>query len=376
MKTILFILEKEFKQVFRNKAMLPIIFVIPIIQLLILSLAVDYEIKNLSIHIVDNDQSRFSRELRTKFTSSGYFQLSGFSNDVESGIQSMSRLETDLILVIPPDFESDLIREGSSDVQILIDAIDGAKAGLAGGYAGSILGNYVRQINQEYSMRYGATVNQEMKMVDMRPNFRFNPEMDYKSYMVPGILVILVTMIGAFLSSMNIVREKELGTIEQINVTPIRKYHFILGKTIPFWILAIFELTLGLIVAKLVFDVPMAGPLWVLYLFAAVYLFLVLGFGLFISTITETQQQAMFISWFFLVIFILMGGLFTAIENMPPWAQTITLFNPVRYFIEVTRSVMLKGSGFMDLLNHFMIISGYAGLMIFLSVIRYRKTTS
>ncbi len=375
MRKIRFILIKEFKQIFRNRAMLPLIIIMPIVQILVLSYAVDYEIKNLNLYVVDFDNSRLSRELQSKFTSSDYFRLSGFGQDLNEAEFALSSRESDLVLVIPSNFERQLIAEGTGDLQILIDAVDGSKAGLAAGYGGSIIRDYTGQITKEYALRYGANIGNQVRTVETLPQFRFNPLMDYKSYMVPGILVILVTMLGAFLSSMNIVREKELGTIEQINVTPIRKYEFILGKTIPFWIIGIFVFSLGLIEAKVAFNIPIAGSLWVLYSFTGVYLFLVLGFGLFISTITETQQQAMFISWFFLVIFILMGGLFTPIENMPPWAQTITLFNPIRYFIEVTRAVMLKGSGFGDLINNFMIISGYAVFTISLAVLRYRKTT-
>ena len=376
MKIILFILEKEFRQIFRNKAMLPIIFVIPIVQLLVLSFAVDYEIKNLNLYIVDQDRSDFSRELANKFTASGYFQLSGYGNSMEQALLSIEKMESDLLLTVPPRFENDLIRNGQSGIQLMADAIDGAKAGLAANYALAIIGDFTRSVNLEQGIRMGRNISMDFKRVDTRTKFWFNPNMDYKTYMVPGILVVLITMIGSFLASMNIVREKELGTIEQINVTPIKKYQFILGKTIPFWILAMFELSLGLFVGWLVFDIPVRGSLLTLYSFAAIYMLLVLGFGLLISTLTNTQQQAMFISWFFLVIFILMGGLFTPIENMPPWAQHITLFNPIRYFVEVTRAVMLKGSGFADLQGHFIIITAYAVVMNALAVWKYRKTAS
>ena len=202
----------------------------------------------------------------------------------------------------------------------------------------------------------------------------YNPELDYKTFMVPGILALLVTMVGAFLSSMNIAREKELGTVEQLNVTPIRKYQFVIGKLLPFWIIGLVELSIGLVVAKLLYDIPFLGSIPLLFAFAALYLLVVLGLGLFISTVTDTQQQAMFVSWFFLVIFILMSGLFTAIENMPIWAQRLTLLNPVRYFIEVIRMVMLKGAALQDIVRHIWILAAYAVLMNGLAMWRYRKT--
>jgi ABC-2 type transport system permease protein len=173
---------------------------------------------------------------------------------------------------------------------------------------------------------------------------------------------------------MNIVREKEIGTIEQLNVTPISKGSFIIGRLLPFWILGIFELGFGLLLGKLIFHIPMVGNMLVVFCFAAIYLLMVLGMGLFVSTFTQTQQQAMFISWFFMVIFILMSGLFTPIESMPLWAQKITLFNPVAYFIKVMRMVLLKGSGFADTAQYFLYMAVFAVGMNVLAVWNYRKT--
>jgi len=175
------------------------------------------------------------------------------------------------------------------------------------------------------------------------------------------------------LSSMNVVREKELGTIEQLNVTPITKPQFIISKLLPFWIIGMFEMGFGLGVGKLIFDFPIVGSVPLLFAFTAIYLVVVLGLGLIISTVTQTQQQAMLISWFFLVIFILMSGLFTAVENMPEWAQNITAFNPVTYFMQLIRMVLLKGSEFHHVVRHFVIISIMAVVSIVLSVITYRK---
>jgi ABC-2 type transport system permease protein len=193
--------------------------------------------------------------------------------------------------------------------------------------------------------------------------------------MVPGILVLLVTMITLFLSGMNIVREKEIGTLEQINVTPIKKHQFIIGKLFPFWIIGFGLLTIGLIIAKLLFNVPIVGSIFLLYSFTSIYLLVILGIGFFISNFTETQQQAMFISWFFTVIFILMSGLFTPIESMPVWAQYITEFNPIKYFVEVMRMVMLKGSNFTDILPQFLKTLAFAIIMNGLAVISYKKST-
>ena len=192
--------------------------------------------------------------------------------------------------------------------------------------------------------------------------------------MVPGILAILVTMIGGFLSCLNIVKEKEIGTIEQINVTPIKKHHFILGKLIPFWVLGNVVFSIGLLISWLIYGIVPLGNLFVLYGFIGVYLLCVLGLGLLISTFCETQQQAMFIMFFFMMVFILMGGLFTSIDSMPEWAQTISRLNPVSYLISVMRMVILKGSGLMDILGHLLITLVFAVVLNVWAIINYKKT--
>jgi ABC-2 type transport system permease protein len=199
--------------------------------------------------------------------------------------------------------------------------------------------------------------------------------MNYKYFMVPGILVLLLTMVGANLTAINIVKEKEIGTIEQINVTPVKKYHFILGKLIPFWILGLVVLTLGLLISRVVYGIIPVGGFFTIYVFAAVYLLAVLGLGLLISTYASNQQQAMLISFFLMMIFVLLGGLYTSIDSMPVWAQWITRFNPVSYFIEVMRMVVLKGSTLNDIKMHLLIMTGFAVGLNGWAVFSYRKRT-
>ena len=207
------------------------------------------------------------------------------------------------------------------------------------------------------------------------PSFWYNNTLNYKTFMVPGILVLLVTMITLFLSGMNIVREKEIGTLEQMNVTPIKKHQFIIGKLFPFLVLGMLLLTVGLIIAKLLFNVPIVGSLALMYFYTIIYILVILGMGLFISNFTDTQQQAMFIAWFLAVIFILMSGLFTPIESMPEWAQIMTEFNPIKYFVEVMRMVMLKGAGFTDIIPQITKTFIYAVIMNGLAVWSYKKTS-
>ncbi|MDH3710239.1 MAG: ABC transporter permease [Cyclobacteriaceae bacterium] len=373
MRIIQFLVRKEFLQIFRNKGMLPIIFIMPVIQLVVLANAANFEIENLKLFFIDKDQSTLSRLLRSKMDGSNYFLLSGFGLSSQDGATALDRNQADLVIEIPSGFEKKLVRENTQKIQLVVNAIDGTKGALANFYALEVISQFNQEIRQDFQAINKVGVS-PFNRLQVEYSHWFNPDLNYKTFMVPGILVLLVTMIGAFLSAMNIVREKEIGTIEQLNVTPIKKYQFITGKLLPFLILGLVELTIGFIIAKVVFDIPFVGSIFLIYGFAVIYLTLVLGLGLFISTFTETQQQAMFITWFFLVIFILMGGLFTAIENMPLWAQRITLFNPVRYFIEVVRMVMLKGSGLMDIKWHALIVFLYAVGVNGLAIYRYRKT--
>jgi ABC-2 type transport system permease protein len=352
--------------------MLPIIFVLPIVQLLILANAANFEVKNTPVHIIDFDRSSLSRQLIGKFESFPYFRIQNTSYAYRVAMDDFSADRAKLIVTIPPRFERDLIAGNFSRVQLIINAIDGSAAGIIGVYASGIVQDFNREIISDY---VHLKTFERPAVIHIRSAYWYNPFMNYKTFMVPGILVLLVTMIGMFLAGMNIVREKEMGTIEQINVTPIKKYQFITGKLLPFWILALFELAFGLLVSKLVFDIPVVGSIWLIFFFAGIYLLVVLGIGLMVSTLTETQQQAMFISWFIMVVFILMSGLFTPIESMPAWAQEVTRFNPVAYFIEVMRLVMLKGSGIGEIKRQLVILSVYAFAVLGLATWRYKKVT-
>ena len=372
MKTIRFIVQKEFRQIFRNKAMLPIIFVLPLLQLLILSNAASFEIKNIKFSYIDNDHSVASRELISKFQASNYFNIiNSFPSKKEADFQ-MQTGKVDVILEIQNHFERDLIKENGTNLSVSINAIDGAAAGVENVYISQIINGFNQKIQTQLYQYNEADYVRPINIVTI-PSFWYNNTLNYKTFMVPGILVLLVTMLTLFLSSMNVVREKEIGTLEQINVTPIKKYQFIVGKLFPFWVLGLVILTVGLIIAKVVFSVPILGNIGLIYFFTAVYLLVILGIGLIISNHSDTQQQAMFIAWFFSVIFILMSGLFTPIESMPVWAQNLTLLNPIRYFVEIIRMVMLKGATFSDISRPFFIIVFYAFSLNGIAVWSYKK---
>lgn len=373
MKILAFIIQKEFKQIFRNKGMLPIIFMMPIIQLIILSNAATFDIKNIKFSFIDHDKSPQSRALVDKFRASKYFEITNQFASNQLAQEAMHKGEVDVIFEIPSDFSSDLIKKNKTDVSVIINAINGATAAVENVYIEQIIQSYNREIR---TSTHVYKTNQNIGQVILTvPSFWYNSTLNYKTFMVPGILVLLITMITLFLSGMNVVREKEIGTLEQINVTPIKKHHFIIGKLFPIWCIGFILLTIGLIIAKLIFNIPIVGSLPLMYGFTAVYMLLILGIGLFISNFSNTQQQAMFISWFFMVIFILMSGLFTPIESMPVWAQKFTDFNPIKYFVEVMRMVMLKGSSFEHILPQFGFTILYALGMNTLAVLTYKKTS-
>lgn len=370
MKRIWFLVQKEILQIFRNKAILPMIFLMPVIQLLVLANAATYEIRNLNVHLIDHDGSQTSQRLAAKFEASPNFRIVDTDPDVTHANEALQHDWVDLIIEIPPDFERNLLRNGKTAVHLNINAINGVKAGVSMNYANSILLDYNQDLRKELGATAGALAPGTL---DITSSNWFNPSMNYKTFMVPGILVMLVTMIGLFLTGMNIVREKEIGTIEQINVTPLRKIEFVIGKMLPFWLLGLFELAVGLGVGILAFNIPIVGNPALVFLFATIYLFVVMGIGLFISTMTDTQQQALFIAWFFMAIFVLMSGLFTPIESMPHWAQRITDFNPVAYFVKVNRTVLLKGAGWEEVQPSFLYLTAYAIVINGLAVWNYRK---
>ena len=370
MRTLKFILRKEFRQIFRDPSILRVILIMPVIQLLILPWAADYEIKNIKLAVVDHDHSEYSRQLVNKIKSSGYFILTDYSSSYEHSLELVENDKADLVLQIADHFEKDLVKEDESKLFIAINAINGVKANLGGAYLRSIIQDYNRLVRTEWIQL--PRFSQETQIEVTSSNW-FNPLMNYKYFMVPGILVILLTMVGTNLAAINIVKEKEIGTIEQINVTPIKKFHFVLGKLIPFWIMGLVVLTIGLTIARLAYGIIPAGSFLTIYVFAAIYLLAVLGLGLLISTYSVNQQQAMLLSFFLMMIFILLGGLYTSIDSMPEWAKWITRFNPVSYFIEVMRMVVLKGSSLADIKYHLMAMGGFAVAFNGWAIISYRK---
>lgn len=362
-----FLLEKEFKQIGRDPFLPRIIFVIPVVQLLLLPFAANFEMRDINLEVVDHDRSEYSRRLTEKIFSSGYFRQVAPSPTYGEALHAIEKDRTDLVLEIPQHFGRDLWRDRQGSLAIVANAIDGTKGGLGSSYLSSVIHDFSREIEA------GAESPSKASGLELVALNRFNPHLNYKAYMVPGIMVFLLTIISCFLSAMNIVGEKEKGTIEQINVSPVPRSVFILSKMLPFWSIGFLLLSVGVAIAFFVYGLRPAGCLGVIYLFAAFYLIAFTGLGLFISSLASSMQQAMFGAFFFFIIFVLMSGLFTPVSSMPSWAQRLTLFNPLRYGVEVVRAVYLKGSGLLDLLPQFAAVSGFAVLFNSAAILAYRK---
>jgi ABC-2 type transport system permease protein len=374
----------EVLHVVRDKATLAQIVMLPIVQLLVLSNATTFAIRATPMWVVDRDQSVESRGLVDRLGASGYFRVEGASMSGEPANEAMLRGDATLVVTVPSDFGRDLARTGTAAVHFDVNAEKGSAAGVVQSYAAQIVAAYARELETERRPRAslvrdvtaGARAPERMDgHIEAVTRSWYNPALNYKHFMVPGILVALISMVGTLITAQNIAREKEMGTIEQLNVTPITRAEFITAKLLPFWVLALLDLAIGLAVGHFVFGVPVRGSLVLLFASAGVYLVVALGIGLWISTMVETQQQAMFVTFFLLMIYLLMGGLFTPIDSMPRWVQLLSELNPIRHFATIMRRILMKGAGLADIARPLGILAVYATLILTIAIRRYRKQT-
>jgi ABC-2 type transport system permease protein len=379
-RRIFFLAQAEVLHVVRDRATLAQVLVIPVVQLLILSNVATFTVRNTPTYVVDFDHTSTSRGLVDRLMASGYFMVLGSSASPDLANDALLAGRVTLVLTIPRDFEASLVRTRSAPVELSVNAEKGSAAGIVPAYASRILASYARELTTRFrpapaGARSGAgsAPFAGSSPVDIRVRSWYNPTLNYQHYMVPGILVALVTMIGTLLTAQNIAREKELGTLEQLNVTPITRGQFIAAKLLPFWALAQIELAAGLIAGRLVFGIPMQGSLFLLFGVAAIYLAVALGIGLWISTLVETQQQAMFVTFFILNVYLLMSGLFTPIDSMAPWVQTISLLNPVRHFVAISRAILVKGAGIGEIAQPLGLLIASAGIVLTLAIRQYSK---
>jgi len=384
-RRVLVLARAEMLHVSRDRASLVQVILLPLIQLLLLSNVATFEIKRSPAYIVDFDHTTTSRGVVSRLGSSGFFDIVGQSGSPDSANDAMLGGRATLVMTIPHDFERSLVRTGTAPIGLDVNAEKGSAAGIVQSYASQILSDYTRELSAEIhpNRRTISVASPDeqapragVPRIETRIQSRYNPTLNYKHYMVPGILVALVTMIGTLLTAQNIAREREMGTLEQLNVTPITRAEFITAKLLPFWVLALVDLALGLLVGHLVFGVPIRGSVLLLLASAGVYLIVALAIGLLISTGVETQQQAMFVSFFILMIYLLMSGLLTPIDSMPHWVQVLSELNPVRHFVSISRAVLVKGAGFADIARPLAILAVYGVAVLGLAIRLYHKRTA
>lgn len=381
---IKFLIEKEFKQLFRNSFLPRLILVFPCMIMILMPWAMNLEIRNVSLNIVDNDHSVTSRRLVDKISASTYFRLTALPDSYDEALKNVEAGDADIILEIPRDFEKDCTVGRSPHVLIAANAVNGTKGSLGGSYLSNIIQSYASEVvvlpaRGDMQGDVNGMANSKLSTPDSQPSTNyttlnlFNPNLNYKLFMVPALMVMLLTLICGFLPALNIVSEKEVGTIEQINVTPVGKFTFILAKLFPYWLIGFVVLTICFILAWLLYGILPVGHFLVIYFFAILFVLSMSGLGLVISNHSATMQQAMFVMWFCMLILILMSGLFTPISSMPEWAQAITILNPLKYLMQVMRMVYLKGSGFTDMLPQLGALLAFVLFFNVWAVRSYRK---
>jgi ABC-2 type transport system permease protein len=377
MRRILFLARAEVLHVVRDRATLAQVLVVPVVQLLILSNAATFQVTDTPTYIVDFDRSSLSRGLISRFRASGHFRVAEQSESPALANEALLRGDATMVLTIPHDFERSIARTGAAPIQLTVNAEKGSAAGIVEAYASSITAAYAAELAASAG---GPTLTgasppprRGAPLIHVGVRSWYNPALNYKYYMVPGILVALVTLIGTLLTAQNIAREKELGTLEQLNVTPMTRGQFIAAKLLPFWLLGMINLAIGLLAAAVVFGVPMRGSLLLLFGSAAVYLVAALAIGLWISSVVDTQQQAMFVTFFVMNIYLLMSGLFTPIDSMAPWVRAVSQLNPVRHFVTISRAILMKGAGLADIAQPLLTLAAFGAVTLALAIRQYSK---
>jgi len=375
MKRILYLVQKEFRQIKREKAYIGIIFVMPFIQLVILGFAITTDVRNVPFAVVDLDNTPVSRRIAGAYSANQSFSYLGLAGSVSEAKDWMDKSIIKMALVIPGHFMRDLKEGKTPQLQTIVDGVDGNTAGIVLGYAVQISALLQKEWLQDQLIPINAALVQPA-LTSIETRMWYNESLESKNNIIPGIVAVLLTMITAFLTAMNIVREKENGTLEQIMVTPVRKFELIIGKILPFVFIGLALETIGVLAAGLIFGLWIKGSMITLYGMSLLYCLTTLGLGIFASTIANTQQQAMFIAWFFSIYAILLSGFFIPIENMPHWIQALTYLNPLRFFMVVIREIYLKGTTAVYLWKEAVLMLIYGGVMISLATLGFHKRLS
>lgn len=358
------LLRKEVKLMLRNPIIPKIIFVMPVMVMLVLPMVTNLDVKSLSVAVVDNDHSELSRRIISDMGATGTIVVAAVGDSHAEAMTCIEDGEADVLITIPRDYSRDMIF-GQVAVDVEANGVNATKGMLGAQYVSrSVTGTLGRWRNEQGF----APVGKETSVIN-----RYNPTLNFRNYMIPALMVVLLIIICGFLPALNLVSEKESGTIDAMNVTPVSRFIFVLSKLIPFWITGLLVVTVGMVTGWVVYGLAPLGSVWAIYLASVLFSLVMSGIGVVISNKSDTMLQSIFVMFAIIMIFQLMGGLFTPISSMPGWAQCITYAVPPRYFIEIMRSVYLKGATIAELWMPYAALSAYAVLTCVAAALTYAK---
>ncbi len=365
MRKFIVLLQKEFIKIRRDSFLPKLILSFPILIMLISPLLATMDVRNVNVAVVDLDHSTTSHRIISHIKASNYLSLVGATSEFDLAMQGLEKGAVDIIVQIPDHFERDMMIATPERISIIANAVNAVKGSMGTQYVVQTIAHALIEFRTEK----GPNPLSELVTVQNR----FNPTLNYRHYMIPALMIIIFILVGGFLPALSIVEEKEIGTIEQINVSPVNRFTFILSKLIPYWIIGLFVLLVAMLIAHLVYGLLPAGSIWVILLGTVLFILTISGFSLTAANFSDTMQQIMFVLFFFIMIFILMSGLLTPIDSMPDWAQTFTLLLPPRYFVDILRSVYLKGTTLAELWQNFVALGSFAIIFNILAAVTYKK---
>lgn len=355
-----YLIQKEFLQIRRNAFLPRLIVIFPIMMICVMPWVMNQEVKNIRVDVVDNDRSTLSRQLVHSIEASNYFIFNGQKPTYRAALKDIEAMDADVVLVIPLHYSRDLTQGRRPQVLIAANAVNGTKGSMGSAYLSQIVTAHVEP----------SVAAMQAKLSTL---FLYNKHLNYKVFMIPALFAMVMMLMCGFLPTLNIVGEKEAGTIESINITPVPKWAFILAKLIPYWLIALFVIVVNILLSWLIYGITCAGPLWLVFVLAMLLALFWSSFGLIISNYGDTMQQAVFVMWFFVVCMLLLSGLFTPVRSMPHLAYLTTYVNPMHYFVDGIRTVFVRGGDFHSIAHQLLALLVIASLMAVWAIKSYRK---
>lgn len=374
--TLTYLIRKEFLQIRRNAFLPRLVVMFPIVIMCVMPWVMSMEVKNIRVDVVDNDRSTVSQQLVRQVAASRYFIFHGQQPSYSIALANIEKGKSDVVMVIPQDYGKAIETGNTAKILIAANAVNGTKGSIGSSYLTQIVAS--SQPVTRFTVR-SSRVSEVQLVNPSIPQFSilnlYNKHQNYKLYMIPALLAIVLMLMTGFLPTLNIVGEKETGTIEQINVTPASKWAFILAKLIPYWVIAFFVIIVSLLLAWAVYGITSAGPVWLIFILAMLLALFFSSFGLIISNFSDSMQQAVFVMWFFVVCIMLLSGLFTPTRSMPEWAYLTTYINPMHYFIDGIRTVFIRGGGLSAIAHQILALLAFGSVMAAWAVKSYKKNS-